>query len=492
MKRRLVFALCTSTSLLIAAGCGGESREEKLKREIGYMNAGKEKGNPADKIKEVPPHPTREALRPLLEKIYAGNRLPDVYEDPEVVDADYMMTAGVLAEIKLKPGLAGDALVAAIVHGVAEADAWVPRDGARKSYADQVHKIGTSYKSEKEKVMAAYGDLRLLSAFNNDEIKGIITSLPADVKGGVDKMAADYTGKQQEMWDRWMGVKMMARRHVAGDEPFKSVLRDIRRSIGIKEPEPITWDKSHGPRFAAWGKEVNGNNDVFTALTNLKELKDQELFRSDTHALWLTEGSDQIPEKAKNAKIDPELGFAVHREDLGGGFQEMIFIFPQKLSGAKLKYAYLRSHIYRHLFSDFQLLATAGGDFEGKIVPDQHDEAYAHCGSQAALDSFIVGFKSKHGILSDLSPSAKDEGKILDIAHDCVIRRASPDIKVVDPDNEMDMEGSAPGSRLGLFQMLARFENVDVNMDNMKKDPPKSQAVLDAEAFLKANKNKQN
>jgi hypothetical protein len=491
MQRRLVFALCTSTALILAAGCG-ESRAEKLKREIGYMSDGKPKGNPANDIKAIPPHPTRETLRPLLEKIYAGARLPDVLEDPEVTDSDYKMTAGVLAKIKLKPGLSGDALVKAIVHGTAEADAWVPRDGARKSYADQVHKIGTSYKTEKEKIMAAYGDLRLLSAFNNDEVKGVIGSLPADVKGGVDKMAAEYTGKQQEIWDRWMGVKMMARRAVAGDEPFKSVLRDIRRSLGIKEPAPITWDKSHGPRFAAWGKAVNDNNDVFTAMTNLKELKDQELFRSDTHAMWLTEGSDQIPAKAKGAKVDPELGFAVHREDLGGGFQEMIFIFPKKLSGTKLKYAYMRSHVYRHLFSDFQLLATAGGDFEGKIVPDKHDEAYAHCGSQAGLDSFIVGFKSKHAVLSDLSASTKKEDKILDIAHDCVIRRASPDIKVVDPDNEMDVEGSAPGSRLGLFQMLARFENVDVNMENMKKDVPKSGDVLDAEAFLKAHKNTQN
>ena len=65
-------------------------------------------------------------------------------------------------------------------------------------------------------------------------------------------------------------------------------------------------------------------------------------------------------------------------------------------------------------------------------------------------------------------------------------------VSLLDPDNEMDVEGSAPGSRLGLFQMLARFENVDVNMDNMKKEAPKSQAVMDAEAFLKANKNTQN
>ena len=74
----------------------------------------------------------------------------------------------------------------------------------------------------------------------------------------------------------------------------------------------------------------------------------------------------------------------------------------------------------------------------------------------------------------------------------CIIQRCSPDIKNPDPDDEKDVEGPAPGSRLGFFQMLARFESTDVDMDAMLKEEEKSQDVLDAEAFLKAHKNKPN
>jgi hypothetical protein len=35
-----------------------------------------------------------------------------------------------------------------------------------------------------------------------------------------------------------------------------------------------------------------------------------------------------------------------------------------------------------------------------------------------------------------------------------------------------------------LFQMLARFTKVDVNLDNMKADIQKTEEVVDAEAFL--------
>ena len=487
--RRLAPTLCSITLLLSITGCG-ESREDKLRREIGYMKAEAKDGSERE-IAEVPPHPVREQLRPLLEKLYAGEKLPAVLEDPEVSD-DYVMTAGVLAQIKLKPGLSGEPAIRAIVHGTAEADAWVPRDGARLSYAQQINKVKNSFKEERDKVLNAYGDLKLLAFFNDPETAAIISALPAEVQGPVQKLASEYTGHADEIWGRWMGVKMYARRVVAGDEPFRSLLRDIRRSVGVEEPKPLTWEESQGPAFADWAKELNSNDDLFAAMTNLRELKDQELFRGDTHAMWLKEGSDQIPEKAKGAKVDKDLGFGVYREDLGGGFQEMIFIFPKNLSGAKLKYAYLQSQIYRHLFSDFQLLATAGGDFEGGIVPDKYDEVYAYCGSQAALDSFILGFKDKYPILQGLNPSEKNPDKLLNRAHDCVISRASPDIKVVDPNDEMDVEGSAPGSRLGLFQMLARFESSEVDLDAMKKEAPKSQDVLDAEAFLKANKNSQN
>ena len=256
---------------------------------------------------------------------------------------------------------------------------------------------------------------------------------------------------------------------MAGDEPFKSLLRDIRSSLGMKEPEPIVWEKSHDPALEALAKQVNSDDNLFAMATNLRELKDQELFRGDTHAMWLMEGSDRIPEKAGKVKMDPDLGFGIYQEDLGGGFKEMIFVFSKKLSGAKLKYAYLRSHVYRHIFSDFQLLATAGGDFKEGIVPDKYDQVYAFCGSAAAVDSMIKDFGSKYPILQGLKPSQSNPDKILTTAHDCVIERASPDIKIADPDDEMDVEGSAPGSRLGLFQMLARFESTEVDLEEMRK-----------------------
>lgn len=489
--RRATPILCSLTAAGLLLSACGESRLEKLRRENAYAAAGS-KGVDRSSVKEIPPYPMQEQLRPLLEHIYSGEKLPAVFESEDVVEGDYIMSAGVLAKIKLKPGLSGSAAVKAIIHGTAEADAWVPRDGARRTYAEQINKVKNSFKEEKDLVLAAYGDLKLLAVFNNPDTAAILAALPADVSAGATAMAAEYSGQKEDIWNRWMGVKMYARRAVAGDEPFKSLLRDIRRSIGVKEPAPLTWEDSHGPKFTAYANTINKDDTFFAAMTNLRELKDQELFRGDTHALWLMEGSDKIPEKAKDAKQDPALGFAVYREDLGGGFQEMTFVFSKKLSGPKLKYAYLRSHVYRHLFSDFQLLATAGGDYKGDIVPDKHDQVYAYCGSQAAVDSFIIGYKSKYPFLSDVKASTDKEDKILTIAHDCVIERASPDVKVVDPDNEMDVEGSAPGSRLGLFQMLARFENSEVDIKGMLKEAPKSQGVLDAEAFLKANKNKQN
>ena len=51
-------------ALAVSAGLAcGESRQEKLAREASYANAGKKDDVSAPKP-EVPPHPTREALRP--------------------------------------------------------------------------------------------------------------------------------------------------------------------------------------------------------------------------------------------------------------------------------------------------------------------------------------------------------------------------------------------------------------------------------------------
>jgi hypothetical protein len=487
---RLGLGLCLLAVLGFACG---ESREEKLRRELEYANAGKPKGNPADDIEKIPPDPVRDALVPLLSKLYSGERMPDVL-DADVVVANaaypYELSAGAISVIRVKQGLSEQDKASAIIKASAEADAWVFRDRARRTYADQIHRVMRSFGDEqKEAVLKAYAELKLLEFFNGPDVQAAIDGLSGAPKAAAEGLRSEYAGKQKEVWDRWMGVKMYARREVAGDEPFKSVLRGIRAGLGYEEPKPITWAEAHGPEFKELADAVDKDAKLFELLTNLRELREQEEFRGDTHTIWAMEGTSLIPDKAKGTKIDPSLGFGVHREDLGGGFQEMTFVFSKKLSGAKLKHAYLRSHIYRHLHTDFQMLAASGGDFQEGIVPDKYDPEYAYCGSLAAMDTLIVHFGKKFPLLSDLSPMTKAEDKILDSAHTCIIEHCLPDIKNPDPDDEMDAEGPAPGSRLAFFQMLARFENPDYDIKAMLKEPEKSGEVLDAEAFLKANKN---
>ncbi len=488
---RLGMGLC----LLAAFGLAcGESREDKLRRQMEYENADRPKGNPADEIEKIPPDPTRDTLAPLLSKMYSGKRLPDVLEADIVVENEkfpYELSAGAISVARIKAGMSEQQKAEAIIKATAEADAWVFRDNARRTYADQIHRVMRGFGDDQsEAILKAYADLKLLDFFNGPDAQAAIDALSGAPKGAAEALKQEYAGKQKEIWERWMAVKMYARREVAGDEPFKSVLRDIRAQLGYKEPEPITWDQAHGPEFKTYADQANSNEELFKMLTNLRELREQEEFRNDTHTIWAMQGSSGVPEKAKGTKVNPDLGFGVHREDLGGGFQEMTFVFSKKLSGAKLKRAYLLSHIYRHLHTDFQMLAASGTDFEQGTVPDKYDPEYAYCGSAAALDTMINHFNKKIPMLSDLKPATKDEEKILNVAHECIIEKCSPEIKNPDPDDEMDVEGPAPGSRLAFFQMLARFENAEYDVKAMMKEPEKSEDVLDAEAFLKANPNK--
>ena len=52
---------------------------------------------------------------------------------------------------------------------------------------------------------------------------------------------------------------------------------------------------------------------------------------------------------------------------------------------------------------------------------------------------------------------------VLNAAHECVIEGARGDIHVPAKDDDKDVEGPAPGSRLAIYQMLARFEKFDVD-----------------------------
>jgi hypothetical protein len=300
-----------------------------------------------------------------------------------------------------------------------------------------------------------------------------------------------------------MGVKMYARRVVSGDEPFRSVLRGIKKEMGMEEPPPRSWVESMDGPFKAWAQEIQNNEDLVSRLTNLRELKEREDFMNDTHATWAVEGSEIIPPKAKGTAPDAALGFAAKREDLGGGYNDMTYIFSKKLKGDALKYAYLQSIIYGSLLSDFGLLATAGGDFadreDGRIdpktavVPDKYDPLYAKCGSQAALDTLITHWRDKIPFLAGMKPRTAVAEKILETAHKCVIEGAAGEIWIPDPKDDKDVEGPAPGSRLGLYQMLARYENIDVNMAKMADERTEEDDEIEAgEAILKRIKEEQN
>lgn len=483
-------SIALALAALTTIACTGESREDRIRRQLGYDTAAPDDG-PKEERPSIPPHPVRDALAPVLSKIYAADSLPDVQEaEVKVADKNYSITnPGVLAIVNIKPGLSKADQVKAILEGVAEADGFAVRKDADLYFPEQLNKIKFSFgEDQRDLIRSVYGDLRLLDFFASEGAEAAIGSLDGDLQAAVNELKQDYLGRKDEIWAKWMSVKMFARRVVAYDQPFKGVLRSLRKSFDMKEPEPISWADAHDPAFAAWAKAVNDDDELFKMLTNLAQLREQEEFRGDTHARWTVEGSANIPDVARKVKIDPELGFGIYREDLGGGYQEMTFVFAKKLQGNALKEAYLRSLIYRQVFTDFATLSAAGGDFEEGQVPDKHDPDYAYCASRMALDGMINDFGGEKPLLSGLTAKQTNEDKLVSSAVDCVLERIPTGIaRGVEGD---EARPPAMYTRTAFFQMLARFTKVDVNLDNMKKDVAKSQEVLDAEALLKAHDQK--
>lgn len=483
MQRHVLSAL----ALVLALGAC-ESRSDRMKEKLAYDTVTPEdKGNPADEIPQIDPDPTRDALEPLLRKIYIGERLPDVRKSPEPVSNPnhYVISnPGVNAIVELEDGLSDADKAKAIIRGVAEADAFAHRKDAEKYFPEQLTKIKNSFgEEERDLVRSVYGELRLLDFFASAEADGVIAKLDEPLKAAATELKDEYVGNKDAIWAKWMSIKMFARRDVAYDQPFRPVLRSLRKVYGMAEPEPISWEAAHDPEFAGWAKTINDDDVLFKMLTNLAELKDQEEFRGDTHARWAMEGSAAIPEAAKGVKIDKELGFGIHREDLGGGYQEMTFVFSRKLAGVKLKEAYLRSLLYRQVFTDFATLSAAGGDFETGEVPDEHDPDYAYCGAQMAFDGMVKDYAAEKPLLEGLSAGEPNEDKLVSRAVDCVLARIPTGInRGVEGD---EARPPAMATRNAFFQMLARFTKVDVNLENMKKDIEKPPEVEDAEAFLK-------
>jgi hypothetical protein len=149
-------------------------------------------------------------------------------------------------------------------------------------------------------------------------------------------------------------------------------------------------------------------------------------------------------------------------------------VFSAKLSGDALKRAFIHSLLFRQLLTDYQMLATAGGDFAKKgedggvdpntsIVPDKYDPLYARCGGTAALDTMLVGYGTTYPLLAGMKSKQPSSDKALTVAHKCIIEGAKGDIRIPPKDDEFDTEGPAPASRLAIYQMLARFEKFDVD-----------------------------
>ena len=475
-------------ALAVAAGgltACGESRQEKLEREMAYVNAGRKTDDAGKPIADIPADPVREALRPLLAEIYTNKEhIPDVLEaDIDVKDGQlYALTPGVMAVIRVKKGLSKEDKVKAIVLGTAEADSWTFRKNARSDYGGIIEKIKYSYGDEtKDKILRAYADLKLIAFFNSDAAAKAIAELPGDVKGAVEAMKTDFSEGRDAHWKKWMEVKMYARRKVGGDEPFRSVLRQISRDLGQEELPPRSFAESVDPPFKTWASEIQSDEKLLILLTNMKELKDRVEFLGETHTVWAVQGSELIPEKARGVAIDKESGYGFFREDLGGGYNDLTFVFSPKLSGDSLKRAFIHSMLFRQLLTDYQMLATAGGDFAKKgegggvdpntsIVPDKYDPLYARCGATAALDTMLVGYGGTFKLLAGMSSKMKDSDKALTVAHKCVIEGAKADIRIPAKNDEFDTEGPAPATRLAIYQMLARFEKFDVDTAAMAGD----------------------
>jgi len=470
----------------LTVGACGESREDIMRRQMGYDSSAPADGSDRVEHPKIPAHPTRDALAPLLTKIYVADALPAVQEAEVEGEGDYAITnPGLLAVVNIRTGKSKAEQAKAIIKGVAEADGYALRNGADLYFPEQLNKVKISFGADQRDLIGSvYGDLRLLDFFASDEADATIAALDADLQGPVNELKAEYLGKKDEIWAKWMSVKMHARRIVAYDQPFMPVLRSLRKSLEMKEPDPISWTESHDQPFAAWAKAISDDEELFKMLTNLPKLREQIKFREDTHTRWAVVGSALIPDSARKLKIDEELGFGVHREDLGGGEQEMTFVFAEKLRGNDLKEAYLRSQIYRQMFSDFATLSAAGGDFEGGEIPDAHDPDYAYCASRMALDGLLKDYGKDKPILDGLKPKVSDEDKLVTVAVDCLLARIPKGINRGVKDDLA--RPPAPYSRTAFFQMLARFTKATVDLDNMKKDVQKSQEVLDAEALLKA------
>lgn len=469
-------------SLLLFSSVCADHREASSSQELqsSQQSASEQESMHAD--------PVREALRPVLQEIYGLEYLPDVEEVAiQTKERNYEVTAGALAKIRILPGLSPQDKAKAIVLGTAEADAWIFRKESRSSLSRQLHKLKYSFSEEqKQHILAMYPQLKLLSFFSSEKSEQAIQTLEEPYKSVIAAMRKEYLANKMQIWEQWMGIKLYARRVVASDEPFRSVLAQLHKDLGQPEDVPRSWKDSVPAVIQAWVDEILAQEELFILLTNFKEARKRVEFAHDCQSLWFFQKDANIPEEAKNIVPDPQTGFAVMREDLGGGYNKLIFVLANHLHGDSLKRVFVHTLIYSQLLQDFHMLATAGGDFavvledgsveaDTAIVPDDLDPLYAHCGSKAALDTLLHTYGPDYPFLRTLASKQKDSQLALKAAHQCILEGARGRIKIPAKDDPFDVEGPAPASRLALMQMLARFEKLEVDFKSMAGDGQETQ-----------------
>ncbi len=486
---RVSRAQVATYAVAMLCGVGCDSRREAINDQLAPFRDARTR---FDLPKTAASHPMRDKLLPVLEAIYPITTPPAVLEQTQA--SNFAVTPGIDAKVVIKPGLSLDEQVEAVLLGTAQADAWSFRKNADRPFAEYLQKVKRRVGlAERDQILAVYGKLRLLDFFSSGAAQDPIAKLEPDVKSAVVAMQASFAAQRNAIWQAWMDVKLTARREVADDEPFRPILRRLRAAFGFEEPKPLTWEQAFDDKLKPWATALRADEPLFARITGYDELREQEAYATDTHMRFILD-SDASVAALKGLERPKGAPFQVAKVDLGGGYADMTFVLPSKGAPSALKRAMLQALIYAHLFHDFRMLSSSGSDFAERdaenrinpataIVPERYIGLYAQCASKAALDTLIANFRGEHALLSDLSATGSEDARLKQ-AHRCIVDGAKGDIYVPSKDDKTDTEGAAPGTRLALFQMLARFERPSAKFEPTRTE--EDDQMDDVAAKLKA------
>lgn len=233
-------------------------------------------------------------------------------------------------------------------------------------------------------------------------------------------------------------------------------------------------------QFVVWVGQICKDDKLMEMVIYFVDFCDCEVYFSDIYLIWVVEGLLDIFKKVKKICFDKDMGFGVLCEDLGGGYNDLIFVFLKKLLGVDLCKVFVCLLLYGYMFVDFQLLVTVGLDFVKwifdniidfmiVIVFDKYDLFYVCCGLGVVIDIFINYYGDDFEIFVGLFLQFNLE-KIFEIVYQCVIEGVCGDIYVFVKDDDKDVEGFVFGSWFVFYQMFVCFENMDVDFVVMGQD----------------------